>query len=80
MHDNNGHTHGHTHSHGNGDWEETLAMLRYMLQHNIHHVDELRELAHDLEHLGLHGQAEEIKGAILDYEAGNARLKKAIGV
>ena len=52
------HTHSHPHSHAPGTQEEhshshpestpaqqTVALLRYMLDHNIHHAAELEELA-----------------------------------
>lgn len=38
------HTHDHSHSHGEGGGK-TTAVLRYMLDHNIHHASELNDLA-----------------------------------
>ncbi len=48
------HTHTHTHSHDHhhpvaSSHEEAVALLRYMLDHNQHHADELHELAHCFE-------------------------------
>ena len=49
MHD---HPHGHEHQHehpGNGGMntdKQTLALLKYMLEHNRHHAEELHDLAH----------------------------------
>ncbi|MBQ0041041.1 MAG: hypothetical protein KBS56_03345 [Clostridiales bacterium] len=50
------HTHTHTHEHNHdhshlvaSSHEEAVALLRYMLNHNQHHADELHELAHCFE-------------------------------
>ena len=41
------HTHAHTHSHAAASSpEEALALLKYMLDHNRHHAEELHDLAH----------------------------------
>ena len=77
MHEHHAHE-GHTHSHDNRSRDETMAMLRYMLRHNEHHLDELNGLARELRSLDLPEQAEEIERGALDYMAGNARLKKAL--
>ena len=69
---------GHEHSHGVQSREETIAALRYMLRHNEHHAGELRELAHELTHLGASAQAEEVLRGLEDYGAGNAKLKNAL--
>ena len=73
MHD---HTAGH--SHGADSREEAEAKLLYMLNHNEHHVTELHDLAHALEHFGCAGKAGLITEATASYESGNALLKKAI--
>lgn len=40
------HTHPHTHEHSHSEsGEKTTAVLRYMLDHNIHHAAELNDLA-----------------------------------
>ncbi|MCL2826859.1 MAG: hypothetical protein FWD72_05590 [Eggerthellaceae bacterium] len=65
----------HTHSHGASDREETIAALRFMIDHNSHHITELLDLAHSLGHLGKPEQAEEVERAIKDFEAGNVRLQ-----
>ena len=40
------HTHAHTHSHSAASSpEEALALLKYMLDHNKHHAEELHDLA-----------------------------------
>ena len=72
------HDHSAIHSHGADSREEAEAKLKFMLDHNEHHVDELRDLAHTLEHFGFAGKAGLITEAIASYEAGNALLKNAI--
>lgn len=55
-HDGVTHTHGHVHTHDherlhaeNGaPSEQTIAVLQYMLDHNIHHAAELNDLAGQL--------------------------------
>ena len=58
MSDNHTHEHIHTHSHDHShnhshpvasSMEEAVALLRYMLDHNQHHADELHELGHCFE-------------------------------
>ena len=50
--DEHGHTYTHSHEHSHGDGhahaqggEQALAVLKYMLEHNIHHAAELSDLA-----------------------------------
>ena len=44
------HSHGHTHSHATASSpEEALALLKYMLDHNRHHAEELHDLAHSFD-------------------------------
>ena len=70
------HTHTHCHACGEPTSEETVALLKYMLDHNRHHADELHELAH-----GLDGEARElVHGAVIDIESSNAKLEKALRV
>lgn len=75
MHD---HDHGHEHEHcgacGGTPAEETLALLKYMLEHNRHHSDELHELAHDID-----GEARElVHAAVIDMESSNYKLARAL--
>jgi len=62
------------HAHDAMTREETVAMLRYMLEHNEHHIEELESLAQELAKLGMADQAGEVKAAIADYRTGNGRL------
>lgn len=78
MHEHSGHDHEHHHEHGEISREETVAALGYMLRHNEHHAEELRDIAHGLEHLGYARQAGEVLRAVADFESGNARLKSAL--
>lgn len=44
------HDHAHTHSHASASSpEEALALLKYMLDHNRHHAEELHDLAHSFD-------------------------------
>lgn len=86
-HVHNGHEHSHeelhasgiphTHSHGDSHKEDT-ALLDFMLHHNIHHTEELSELAGKLRETGFSDAAERISAAITLYEQGNAELSEAL--
>ena len=39
-----GHSHEHSHEHTASSPEEVLALLKYMLEHNRHHAEELHDL------------------------------------
>lgn len=76
------HSHPHDHSHGEGHDHEhipegedmTLAVLRYMLDHNVHHCAELKELAEKIS-----GEAQhQLLHAIEDFESSNEHLCKAV--
>ena len=54
--------------------EETLALLRYMAQHNIHHADELSEIVPALPDLA----AKEIEVAAALIRQSAEMIKKAI--
>lgn len=75
----NEHNHEHTHEHGHChacevNTEETAALLKYMLDHNRHHADELHDLAH-----GLDGEARElVHAAVIDLETANSKMEKAL--
>ena len=40
------HHHTHEHSHGELSAEESIALLKYMCDHNRHHAEELHEISH----------------------------------
>ncbi len=70
--------HGHEHHHDIMSKEETLATLDYMLKHNRHHADEMRELAHNLEHLDLQAAADAVKESAGIYDKGSDKLDAAL--
>lgn len=82
------HHHSHEHTHGNGhdhhhehDASETpkaVHLLKYMLDHNIHHVEELEKVIGSLEADGLMDAAAAAKDALESYKQGNDRLAHAI--
>lgn len=43
------HTHDHVHSHAASSPEEALALLKYMVDHNEHHAEDLHDLAHSFD-------------------------------
>lgn len=50
----NEHEHNHEHHHHDGEGSEKLtAILKYMLDHNIHHADELKGIVEKLKGQGL---------------------------
>lgn len=71
------HNHDHHHCHAcETNTEETVALLRYMLDHNRHHADELHDLAHNLD-----ADAKElIHAAVIDFERGNDKIAKALNI
>jgi hypothetical protein len=71
MHD--GHGHCHDHDHGVTP-DKSAALLKYMVEHNRHHAEELHELAHKLS-----GEtAELIHQAVHDFDHGNEKLEAAL--
>ena len=70
------HDHGeaHDHAHGAAAGAEDIAVLRYMLDHNVHHCAELKELAEKLS-----GEAQhQLLHAIEDFEASNGHLAQLV--
>ncbi len=71
-----GHGGAHHHDHHSEEIspEERIALLKYMLEHNAHHAEELHNLAH--------GAGEEVSAlihaAVRDFEAGNEKIGKAL--
>lgn len=70
------HAHGHHHHHDGGtassekDLQQGLALLRYTVEHNEHHFEELEELRYlpDSDHA--------IRTALLSFRMGNDILKE----
>lgn len=76
-----GHEHDHAHAHGiaqeQGDIprpERTKALLKYMIEHNEHHAEELAELLD-----GLEGNARKrLLEAIGSFEVANVQLREVL--
>lgn len=78
------HTHSHDHDHGHGHEplraedgqvsEQTVAVLRYMLDHNIHHAAELSDLADQLTGEARH----QMLHAVESFDQGNGYLSAAL--
>ena len=63
------------HNHSHEDLE-AVALLKYMIDHNKLHADELYDIANKL-----NGTAKElVHAAVIDYETGTGKLEKALKV
>jgi len=70
------HDHGdsHDHTHATAGEEEIAAVLRYMLEHNIHHCAELKALSEKIS-----GEAQhQLLPAIEDFAASNEHLSETV--
>jgi len=68
-----GHEHSHTHPHA-ADGEQAVAVLQYMLDHNIHHAAELNDLAQQFT-----GEAQrQLLHAVEAFDQGNGYLSAAL--
>ena len=71
------HDHGHPHSHAHGEavsGEQAVALLQYMLDHNIHHAAELSDLAGQFS-----GEvAHQLLHAVESFDQGNGYLSAAL--
>ncbi len=72
------HHHDHTHTHHHGEHAETDALIGYMVSHNAHHAEELKEIAHTLRHEGRGEIADRIEAAVADFARGNEKLSEAL--
>lgn len=81
------HTHGGVaHSHGNGGdhthdgapMDELLALMRFMVNHNDAHAQELAELADQLQTAGKGRAYRQIMGAVADFDMANAQLSAVL--
>lgn len=72
------HSHSHSHEHPKMSEEKAEGLLKYMLDHNIHHAEELHSLAHRLEHMGKNDAAAAVDAALQLYQKGNEELEKAV--
>ena len=88
--DANSHSHGgHTHSHAHGDhshthgeggtpMEELLALMKFMVNHNDAHAQELAELASQLQTAGKARAYRRIMNAVADFDMVNAQLDSVV--
>jgi ABC-type Zn2+ transport system substrate-binding protein/surface adhesin len=81
------HTHEHAHSHKHerdqsggepGLNAKELALLKYMLEHNDAHANELRGVGDRLARAGLEAASERVREAVRGFERGNDLLREAI--
>ena len=70
--------HAHDHSHTAAPRDELIALMRYMVGHNVSHTNELKELAHKLAHTGDSEACAQILDAVQDYETGNQKLAASL--
>ena len=84
------HSHDHDHEHHHHDCdqaacascggcehsprEELMALMKYMVNHNAAHANELAELAKKLSDMGDKTAYEQVMLAVPDFEKGNLRL------
>ena len=70
------HGHGHDHHHHAGatPMEETLALMKYMVNHNDAHAQELAELADQLKTSGKDRAYRRLMNAVADFDMANAQL------
>ena len=66
--------HAHDHSHTAAPRDELIALMRYMVGHNVSHTNELKELAHKLDSEA----CAQILDAVQDYETGNQKLAASL--
>lgn len=67
------HTHEHSHSHGEPGGKAT-AVLRYMLEHNIHHASELNDIAQQFTGEARH----QLLHAVESFDEANGYLSAAL--
>ena len=79
-HHDHDHEHHHDHHHDHGEHAETDALIGYMVSHNAHHAEELKDIAHTLRHEGRGEIADCIEAAVEDFAAGNEKLSRALAM
>ena len=76
------HAHGHDHSHSHGEadtpMEEMLALMKFMVNHNDAHAQELAELADQLLTAGKTRAYDQIMDAVSDFDMVNAKLDSVL--
>lgn len=72
------HGHDHHHDHSNEAMDETVALLKFMVDHNVAHAEELAQLAQKLDDAGNHSAYRRIMDAVVSYDVGNATLQAVV--
>lgn len=83
MSDNHTHTHDDEHCHCHEDHKEhsaseDIALLKYMIEHNRHHGEDLHELFHALDGTGKKEAAALVGEAMHFFDHGNEKLSAAL--
>ena len=73
-HDHHDHHHEHLHAEGGVADAQTVALLKYMLDHNIHHAKELCDLAAQLDGEARH----QLEHAVEAFDQANGYLAAAL--
>ena len=71
------HSHEHMHHHEHSEGNKDLALLKYMVEHNEHHAEEIADMARLLREAGQIQAAEELEAGVSDFKSGNFHLSKA---
>ena len=69
------HDHDHDHSHSGTPMEELLALMKYMVNHNDAHAQELAGLADQLRQAGKDRAYRNLMDAVADFDMANAQLE-----
>ena len=77
-HDHDHGHHHHSHTGGDVDMAEMLALMKYMVQHNAAHAEELAQLAQKLEEAGNRRAYSRIMDAVVSFDVGNATLSAVL--
>lgn len=79
LHSHGGHSHAHDHEHdhihGDTPMEELLALMKYMVNHNDAHAQELAGLADQLRQAGKDRAYRKLMDAVADFDMANAQLE-----
>ena len=73
-----GHEHTHEHITAFDSTEQAVRVLDYMLDHNIHHAEEVHEICHKLELSGEKEAADFLDKAVDAFRDGNELMEKAL--
>lgn len=77
VHSHGGHSHAHSHGHHGESFtpmDELLALMKYMVNHNDAHAQEMANLADQLKDLGKARAYEKIMDAVADFDMLNAKF------